>query len=666
MVRASVNNVGMRRKPKLVELPLESTSLEKQTRTDGLYNVITELGTSRDKRMYNNVRWETHTTEYFEQLYSGNEMASRIVNIVPEEALRRFVEWTNLDPKWDKLVSKKVSELDLRMTMLRSWYWGRAYGGGLTYIVTDTYDPASPLQIGENVIALRDLSRYDVRILTTDVETDYGSKNFGYPNIYYLTVSVGSIYKGYPIHWSRMVRWDGRTLPRRKFIQNGYWHDSILNMLKNAILNYESANDAAANILQDFNVGVFKMKNLANLISAGKESVVKKRMEMIAFSKSTIRAILLDADDESYEDVARAVEGLEGLLDKQGNRLVAATDMPHTKLLGESPDGSNATGNSTTQQWFDVVQSEQENYLKPKLDRLKEVIFYDMPELDYKFRSLYQLTELEQADMRLKQSQTDKNYVDMGALDPTEVTDSRFGGESYSTETELDEEGRESGLIGPGSAQAQNIFGAGGMNASANPMGSDPTDPLSQIQAQHDPVGHLANQANQPDQNTNPLQPKSDSEVPVVNQPNQPDPMSQIAGSNTAQAAAPSDVAQQQQDPMDWLMGQNRGIPQPTEQEEPMPKCLEPIDNTQGLEADLEATQFPLDNDVIESRNPTPKVDPYISTSISAPMRDPAQDPQMKTPGVPNQPRTIEPTVGNGIISPSGGNHKPGKPSRQK
>lgn len=431
-------------KAKVIDLPSEQ-------RLDGWSNLVTSMGTGRDKRMQNQVYWEYHSPEFFEQMYAGDELASRIVNVVPEEALRKGWEWNNVDKNIEEAIQDKCADLDLRGAVERAWKWGRAYGGAVVYIVTDTTDPASPLEIGERVIGLRDLSRYDLRILTTDVETDFGSPNWGNPRIYYLVVQMGSQFKGYPIHWTRMVRFDGYMVPRRTYIRNNYWHDSVLNRLYNSIRNYQTANDSVATMLQDFNVDVYKMKNLANLMAAGKESVVKARLEMMSYSKSIIRALLLDSDEEEYENAQRSVDGVAELLTKQANRLVAATDIPHTKLLGESPDGSNATGNSTTAQWHDHVQSEQENYLRPRLQQLIDCIFFDIPKLGFKFKSLYQLTELEQADLRLKVAQADQIYLSTGVLDPSEVAESRFGGEEYSIETDLDEEAREQGLIGAGS-----------------------------------------------------------------------------------------------------------------------------------------------------------------------------------------------------------------------
>ena len=426
--------------------------LKKQRRADGWQNLVTGLGTGQDKRRASTTNYELHQPEFYEQLYVSGSIPGRIVDLVPDEATRKWVQWLEVDQKRTDEINRINARLDLRGAFNRAWKWGRAYGGGLVHIVTDTNDPASAIRRGEKVIGLRDLSRWDVRIMSTDIEYDFGSPNWGCPNLYYLNVQMGSKYKGYPIHWTRMIRFDGQLVPRRTYIRNNYWHDSVLNRLYNSIQNYETSNDAAAACLQDFNVDVYKMKDLAALVAAGKEDVVKRRIELIQFAKSVIRAMILDAENEDYENKGRSLEGVADLLKHQGNRLVADTDIPHTKLLGESPDGSNATGNSTNQLWYDFISSEQENYARPKLERLLDIIFEGNAP-GYKWSPLRVLDEVEEADVRNKQSITDQNYINSGVLDPSEVAQSRFGGEGYTLETKLDKEARAAGLIAPGTAQ---------------------------------------------------------------------------------------------------------------------------------------------------------------------------------------------------------------------
>lgn len=590
---------------KLIALP-GPKDVRREPRTDGWQNLVTLLGTSADKRTGAKIHYELRDPGFYEELYAGGGIPARIVDLVPEEALREWVAWQNVENEEREMIEDRCEELDVMGALAKTWKWGRAYGGGCLHIVTDTRDPSSPLRRGERVLALRDFSRWDLRILTTDVEYDLGSRNYGHPRIYYLNVQMGSQYKGYPIHWTRMIRFDGQLVPRRTYIKNGYWHDSILNRLYDTVRDYQMSNDAAAACLQDFNVDVFKMKNLANLIQAGKEDVVRARMEIIQYAKSVLNMMLIDGDDEEYENKGRALEGVAELLAHQANRLVAETDIPHTKLLGESPDGSNATGNSTSQQWYNFVSAEQKNYLRPKMKRLMAILFPEFPRLTFKFNALRKLDALEEADLRNKQSTTDKNYIDSGVVDPSEIAQSRFGGEEYSIETELDEEARAAGLIGAGSGQVPAGIDEQGnpVDAMGNPIQAQPPGAQGQPGVGGVPAGQEEQQNAQPPQ----IKP-GDGKPGKKSEP-------QGATSVEAEESAP------------------------------------PAD---GGEAGVNGGEYaPKHSKTPPAKNPKPAVQNVVGPTESLPMLNPNDEPKMKGPGTPNNPRTFLPTRGSGVMAPSG------------
>lgn len=593
---------------------------DKQTRKDGWTNVVTLLGTSADKRTASKLEWQPYDSEFFEQLYAGGGIPARIVDLVPEHSMREWVSWEDVDEEEEALIEERCQELNLRSVFCNAWKWGRAYGGGLLYIVTDTSDPSSPLQYGETVLSLQDLSRWDVRIMTTDVEYDMGSPNFGKPRIYYLNVQMGSQFKGYPVHWTRMVRMDGQLVPRRTYIRNNYWHDSVLNRVYNSIRNYETANDSVAACLLDFNVDVFKMKNLANLISSGNEAVVKNRIETMSYVKSVLNSMIIDADSEDYENKSRSLEGVAELLRIQADRLVADTDIPHTILLGESPDGSSATGNSTSQQWYNFISTEQENYAAPKLRRLLKIIFPDQ-DIDFKFNSLRVMDDAEKAELHLKQAQADAIYLEKNVLDPSEVAQSRFGGQDYSIETQLDVEGRENGTIIPGEQDFPE-------EEDGNSEGSDEPGDKG-----------LDDGGDEPPAGKKPKPSKKNDDVFHIAGDQPPEGKSRIA-------AKPSEPEP---------AGDFRG-------EEP-DKTLEgnPSDQAEGngveglfLSRKNPGTEFDLRNEQGSDAGTDPKVTSFIGQTMSEPFRDPRTNPQMKGPGIPNAPRTVLPTRGTGIVAQSG------------
>jgi hypothetical protein len=115
--------------------------------------------------------------------------------------------------------------------------------------------------------------------------------------------------------------------------------------------------------------------------------------------------------------------------------------------MGQAPAGLNATGDSDTANWNRVVRSYQEMELAPQLEKIVQLLLIEQgaePE-DWKvdFPPLSEMTEKETADLRKSVADTDKVYVDMGALSAEEVAINRFTAEGWSMETTIDLELRE-------------------------------------------------------------------------------------------------------------------------------------------------------------------------------------------------------------------------------
>jgi len=418
---------------------------------DGWANILTGLGVlGKDKRMASEAVWRPLGEADAEALYAGSDIAGKIVDILPEDALREGYDLKGLDPKQVKKIDGERVRLNVDAKFEEAWKWARTYGGaGLLMVADDTDDLTTPLNPARvtTVKALIPLTRYEI-VYTGSVEDDITNPNFGKPRTYQFNPKGGAGQKtGMQIHHSRVIRFDGVPLPPRLFVQNNYWGDSVLTRCYNAIRNYDSSFDAAALALQDFRVGVFKLKNLTQLVANGEDAKVIKRLQIIQQAKSVARAIVID-ENESWEEKSTTFAGIPDILGKMKERLQAAAErMPHTKLFGDSPTGMGATGRHEEVNWYDHVSSRQEQYLKPRLLQLYRIVAAQksvglplLPEeFDLAFRPLWQMDEKEIAEIRAKQSETDQRYVDMTVLDPQEIREARFAGETYSMETKVEE-----------------------------------------------------------------------------------------------------------------------------------------------------------------------------------------------------------------------------------
>jgi hypothetical protein len=138
-------------------------------------------------------------------------------------------------------------------------------------------------------------------------------------------------------------------------------------------------------------------------------------------------------------------------LDRFALRLATAARMPVSLLLGQSPAGLQATGDSDIRFFYDAIKSNQQTSLRPRVEYLLRVLWGaadgptsgKQPEnWSFDFNDLWQLTDEQKATVRKTQAETDALYMQWDVLTPDEVAISRFGGDAYSTETVLDMETR--------------------------------------------------------------------------------------------------------------------------------------------------------------------------------------------------------------------------------
>ena len=86
-----------------------------------------------------------------------------------------------------------------------------------------------------------------------------------------------------------------------------------------------------------------------------------------------------------------------------------------TRLLGQSPAGLSATGESDTRNYYDMVSARQESDLRPKLERLDRLIArsegIDASALIFAFRPLWQLDAATAATAALQKAQATQVYA---------------------------------------------------------------------------------------------------------------------------------------------------------------------------------------------------------------------------------------------------------------
>jgi phage-related protein (TIGR01555 family) len=399
-------------------------------RYDFLSNDFLGYGTSRDKLSFGQFVSSCKLSDgELDALYYSDDVASRICNLQPAEMLRAGYTLVAKDQTAARELQLQGRALGLDLAFLRAMQWGRLRGGAVCMIgaLDGVQDLSLPLDIAR-VREVRYLNVVDRRFVTAfSWQDDPFRPGCGMPDVY----SVGSLgATAALVHASRLIRFDGvqETDPVTRRALGG-WTYSCLQRAYDVLRKFATAYESAAQLIADAAQGVWKIENLLDAIANNRDELLA-RMQLADMTRSAGRAIMVDAATEDFTRVTTPMGGVSDILNHFQQRLAAAAEMPVTLLMGRSPAGQNATGDSDFRAWYGGVKSSQTNDLKPKLLEVYRILAKGKPPegLDIEFHPLWEQTAEEQARTENMRAQTDKIYtIDIGAVGPEQVAIARFG-----------------------------------------------------------------------------------------------------------------------------------------------------------------------------------------------------------------------------------------------
>jgi phage-related protein (TIGR01555 family) len=425
-------------------------------RLDDWVNTLTSINVrGRDKRTAALAAAEILTEAEAEEIYAADDIAAKACDLLPEDMVREG--FTLNVPGWDEEKTRDFieyceAEMKWKTVFFQAMSWANIYGGSAIYLGVDDRsmklsEPLNTRSPFRKFGYMHVLNRYELQ--WARIQDNPEKPGCGLPDQYQM---MPQFQQGpAPItltHASRMIRFEGLPLPRRLFITNGYWGNSLLSRLKTPLSNFGQSHDAIATLLQEFSQAVFKVKDMAKIMtSKDGKSLLQERLDLVDYARSIINAVMIDAEEEFKRETVQ-LSGVPEILDRMAQRLVTATQYPHTILLGEAPGGGiGETGKSELMDYYNLVKRRQETVLKPALRQFIQTVFRSLdgptkgvepPKWDIEFKNLWQEPESEILDRKEKQARMDDIYVKNQVLMPEEVARSRFGSGQYSHETKLD------------------------------------------------------------------------------------------------------------------------------------------------------------------------------------------------------------------------------------
>lgn len=433
-------------------------------RRDGYVNVLNRYGTSKDSsEAYEFVQEPVVPDTTLTVQYEDNGIFAKIIDTPADEALKHGFE-LNLNSKdLDTFVKKSLDALEFEEKAATAIKWARLYGGSIiVMLVDDGRGLEEPLD-WDNIRSIDELRVYERAVVQPDYASLYSydpmnlakrnrTSKFGMPEFYY----VHSLYGSFTVHESRCMVFRNGILPER--VTNPvyrFWGTPEYSRIRRAMRDTLTTHGDGPKLLDRSVQPVYKMKDLASILSAeGGDDIVMKRLELIDLARGILNSIAIDKDGEDYDFKSFQFTGIKDVVDASCNMLSAVTNIPQTILFGRSPAGENSTGHSDLENYYNYVEKIQKLMLKKNLSALLDILFQaglangeveEIPDYDLEFKPLWSLSETEQAtvdktkaDTELVKAQTAQIYVQMQAMDPSEVREALKKDEAFTIEEVLD------------------------------------------------------------------------------------------------------------------------------------------------------------------------------------------------------------------------------------
>jgi phage-related protein (TIGR01555 family) len=352
--------------------------------------------------IYPNLRWYliSNNPSLLSEMYAEMGLIQTICDVPVQDALRGGIEL-----KSKQINENEIEEVILSMeldddlsTIGETAQWNRLHGGAGTIIMTDQ-DPELPLDLSmigpDTPIEFRSADKWELNYgLDGTFDPSFMSDDFSF---YY--------YYGIPVHKSRVLTMKGILPPSyiRGKLQG--WGLSVIEALVNSVNQYTRATNVAYEVLNEFKLDIFKIKNFAdgNLAPEGLEQTLSV-IRALNYQKSYQNAMILDADDE-FQQKQLSFSGLGEAMQQIRMQVSADMRIPMLKLFGMPATGLNAGDEDSIEVYNAMIESSIRAKIKHHILKICQIkcqkLFGFIPDdLSISFKPLRMMSAKEEEEVK--------------------------------------------------------------------------------------------------------------------------------------------------------------------------------------------------------------------------------------------------------------------------
>lgn len=298
-------------------------------------------------------------------LYATGGLYGRVVDVPAEKAVERGIAT-------DGTTSAEMGRLSVLESLGLALKWARLTGGGCIIPLTDGAELKEPLSL-DRVSRVDELRVFSLPEVSPSGATyaDPRDPKYGQPSSYRVRMDRAQ----FLVHESHIIPVPGDPLPRLLQLSGIPWQGrpAVSRPFK-TIENYLTSQALSVSILRRKQQAVYAMDGLAEMISAGLEDQVQKRIGLVDKVRGILNTVAVDGAD-SYDIKDMSLSGIKDVMEQFQIALSAETGIPVSLLFGRSAAGENATGEGDFDAFYDMVAGDQRTKLTPAMQRILALVY---------------------------------------------------------------------------------------------------------------------------------------------------------------------------------------------------------------------------------------------------------------------------------------------------
>lgn len=385
-----------------------------------------------------NVDFLTNDYGQLRQMYRCNWVCRKIVDLAPRDMLRSGFDLTGeIEPKQIQKIKAVWEKKKINAKLFKTLSYARLFGGAIAFVLIEGQKLSDPLRLdtikkGQFV----GIKLYDRWQVVPSVQVDPEDEE----PVYYNIVPILGDYTGQMdsvlsrelsgnicVHASRCIKIIGDELPYIDWINNMRWGASILEGINDRLNYYNTASAALTSMILKAGFRVVKIDGFKDVVANRKNdsnssySKLEKLMGLMSYTQGLEGSTIIDAKD-SIEVAGYNFQNLDKIMDLLKEQLCGATEYTVSRFFQEKKTGLNSNADGEERAYYDEIDSARISKLTPGYRLLLDICyrheFGTAPPEDYgfEFEPLWQLSDVEKADIAVKVSTAVTTVTNAGVL----------------------------------------------------------------------------------------------------------------------------------------------------------------------------------------------------------------------------------------------------------